>query len=88
MLWGTLGTVPVPVARLVAPLAGRGALFLCVVGGAADEAPRPAPGVLPVRALYPVRPVLGAAPPCVLEVGEPLGCPLCLYTFHLLNKLG
>ena len=88
MFWWTLGTVPVPMPRLVTPLAEGGALLLGVVGGAADEAPRPAPGVLPVGALHPIRPVLGVVPPCVLVIGEACGCPLRLYTFHLLNELG
>ena len=74
--------------RLVTPLAGGGALLLGVVAGAADEAPRPTPGVLPVGTLHPVRPVLGVVPPCVLVIGEACGSPLCLNGFHLLNELG
>ena len=66
MLEWTLGAVFVPVRRLITPLARRGALLLGVGGGAADEAPRLAPGVIPVPALNPVG-FVGIVPSC-LEV--------------------
>ena len=87
MLRWTLGAVLVPVPRVVAPLARRGALLLGVVGGAADEAPRPAPSGVPVRALDPVGSILRVAPPC-LEFREPCRCSLCFYVLHFLNQLG